>query len=81
MAVKKKGKIVNLHADERTDDGKKAIDNLLSKGIMFSTIPTSGRVPRVNFGVVKYDGLDEIDNFVKRIKKYYVLLNCEYFER
>ncbi len=65
-------KQVRLYADDRTDEGRKAIEKLLGESIRFSTIPTSGRVPTVNFGTVRYEGIDEINLFVEEIKKNYV---------
>jgi len=56
---------IRLYADDRTDECREVVAYLLEKGVSFSTIPTSGTVPRLYIGNTPYEGFEEIKIFVE----------------
>ena len=62
-------KKVIFYADDRRPEDKEIIEYLMKHDIVFSTIPTSGMVPTINYGASRYDGLEKIKIFVERFKK------------
>lgn len=62
-------KKIIFYADDRRPEDKEIIEYLMKHDIEFTTIPTAGMVPTINYGVARYDGFEKIKILVERIKK------------
>lgn len=63
----RKNKEICLYADDRTPETIEIVSYLMKEGISFSTIPTSGVVPHIVFGVTRYEGLEGAKKLVERL--------------
>lgn len=65
MDTKKRKKIC-LYVDQKSEQGRKVIEDLDNAGIRYATVPVSSSIPRASFGRARFVGADEISRLIER---------------
>ncbi len=67
----KKRKKICLYVDQKSEQGRKIIEDLDSAGIRYATVPVSSSIPRASFGRACFVGAGEISQLIDSIDKSY----------
>jgi hypothetical protein len=70
---------IRVYVDDRTTQGRKALEYLVQNQIVFSTIPTAGSVPVAITGAARYIGFEQIKVLVDELTNRRVERWCNIF--